>query len=176
MTESRYLPQGSGMAINKSCQCDRCIRCCKNNPGWFTPGEAIKAIRAGFAGKMMRDWLEPSEKVGNKERIWVLSPAASGFEGRDAPEMDFSSFFQVLSHTWKRGRCVMLQGRRCSIHASGFKPIECRITFGCSATAPKRSSHSSIAKLWRGPLGAKALRLWQERVRAERKAGKRGPR
>jgi hypothetical protein len=137
-----------------------------HNPGWFTPEEARIAVAAGYAGRMMLDWLEPDPAVGNAERIWVLAPASEGHGGDKAPELpDFQSFFAAAASSWCKGRCVMLIDRRCSIHESGFKPLQCHLMNGCDEahlnTPTDPASNYSVARLWDTALGREVVREWR---------------
>ena len=147
------------------CHCDECVRLCRGNPGWFTPAEAILAMEAGLGQRLMRDWLEPSHKLGNDERIYVLSAASLGFEGRNAPEIGdtpefcFAAFFLGYA---KKGRCTFLENNRCAIHDSGFKPKQCRECLGCQKN--NGPDNYEMARHWDTDEGRAALKMWAEIV------------
>lgn len=130
-----------------SCTCTACVGACRRNPGWMTPAEASIAIAAGHAGKLMRDWLEPCDKLGNHQRIYVLAPAAAGHSGGDAPELNW---LECMMGTAAKGRCVFLTARnRCAIHASGFKPIQCRASLCCQDDQDSSDfDNYAVARLW----------------------------
>lgn len=125
----------------------------------MTPREARKAIRAGYAQRLMRDWLEPDDQYGNTEPIFVLAPASIGHEGRDAPEVGGSTIFG-----WSRGRCTLLSREGlCEIHDSGFKPKQCRVSLGCTPVAEFPDGYE-MARLWDTKAGKAVLDMWKKAV------------
>lgn len=140
------------------CKCDRCVSLCRRNPGWMTPEEAQKAIEAGFAKSLMRDWLEPCDEVGNEERIYLLAPASEGCEGQDAPEFDFFTF--LTNTNLCKGPCVLLEDGLCKIHDSGFKPIQCRENHGHGKDGYVVTNYD-VAKLWDTEIGKQTLANWE---------------
>lgn len=147
------------------CDCAKCRDACRHNPGWFLPEEARKAIKAGYAPKMMRDWLEPSRQLGNDDRIYVLAPAALGCEGDDAPELMIYSVFDMFK-PYEKGRCVLhTKDGLCEIHASGFKPFQCKAVTICGS-APYDGNgpagNYEIARAWNTDLGRAVVAEWQE--------------
>lgn len=141
----------------EACDCGECRRLCARNPGWFTPVEARSALDAGHAAKLMRDWLEPCDEVGNDDRIYLLSPASIGHEGDDAPEMDF---FHWLSGGCK-GACVFYREGLCDLHATTFKPVQCRTAFGCRDLTPEYPDNYEVARLWDTDEGRAVVSAWQ---------------
>jgi Fe-S-cluster containining protein len=140
-----------------SCTCEKCVGACEHNPGWMTPQEARAAIRAGLANRLMRDWLEPSDELGNETRVWVLAPASIGCEGEDAPEMPFMAFYMG----WSKGRCTFLKNGRCEIHDSGFKPIHCRVALACDQEYNIIAVNNfEVARLWDSDLGRQVIEEW----------------
>ena len=141
------------------CKCPQCVELCKFNPGWMTPAEANVLMDAGYAPRLMLDWWEPSKKLGNEERIFIIAPASLGYEGKMAPEMfseeqkgrienvlsldqdaeapetyldDVLSILQDLHDVedWNKGRCNFLtDDSLCAIHS--MKPLQCRMAMGC---------------------------------------------
>lgn len=140
------------------CDCEQCVRLCRCNPGWFTPAEAIQAMKAGLGHRLMRDWLEPSHKLGNSERLYVLAPASLGCEGKEAPELD--NYFALLLGFAKKGRCTFLENDLCSIHDSGFKPKQCRECLGCQKN--NGPDNYEMARHWDTEEGKQALEMWAE--------------
>lgn len=146
-----------------SCTCRSCVGLCEKNPGWMTPADAKKAIRAGLASRLMRDWLDPCSKVGNKERIYLLCPASDDRGGEDAPEWDdmhggggdFVASF--LNPPWK-GRCTFLSNGRCDIHNSGFKPTQCASALACKSTG---KDNYEMGRLWDNADGRAVIDLWR---------------
>ncbi len=145
------------------CHCEECVSLCQRNPGWMTPAEAMRAMDAGLGPRLMRDWLEPSHRLGNTERLYVLAAASVGREGRDAPEigdtLDFNYVAFLLGRA-KKGRCTFLENDLCTIHDSGFKPKQCRESLGCQTkTGP---DNYEMARHWDTEAGQAALVRWEE--------------
>lgn len=148
----------------RSCECEHCQNACRKNPGWMIPAEAQKAMDAGFSGRLMLDWFEPDPEIGNEDRIWVLAPASVGYGGREA--RDFTIFDYITSSAVK-GRCSFLTcDGKCEIHASGFKPHQCRIVMACEDVEFNAPSHEasnfSVARLWDTDEGRNAVSRWRE--------------
>jgi Fe-S-cluster containining protein len=144
-----------------SCTCRGCVTCCYVQPGWMTPVEAERAINAGLASKLMRDWLPISAG-----RAYVLCPATAGHGGRDAPEPTQAD----LRHTEAgpiviRGRCGFLNVKqRCAIHGSGFKPVQCRLS---SCFGDRSPDKREIAAMWDSDHGRELFARWQHAVNAQ---------
>jgi Fe-S-cluster containining protein len=137
------------------CHCDDCVSLCYRNPGWMTPAEAMQAMDAGLAHRLMRDWLEPSGKLGNTERLYVLAAASIRCEGQDAPEF---SWAELMLGFASKGRCTFLENDRCSIHDSGFKPKQCRESLGCERKSGP--DNYEMARHWDSDEGRAALDRW----------------
>lgn len=145
--------------MKTSCTCTKCISRCQANPGWMSPEDAEAAIEAGLAQQLMRDWLEPCGELNNDERVFILCPASLGSAGLDAPEAEsVTEYFMG----WTKGRCVFLAGGWCQLHATSFKPKQCKETFGCAPVGP---SNYDMAKLWDTPKAQALVERWQELVR-----------
>ncbi len=139
------------------CKCEACVGACENNPGWMSPGEAVAAMNAGLAKKLMLDWLDPSSEVGNQGRLPVLAPASLGNEGKLAPEMEGMNWLFSMVE-WTKGRCTFLSKEGlCEIHESGFKPVQCR-----SLTHDGMMNNYDAAKLWLSSEGTEAVLRWRE--------------
>lgn len=138
-----------------SCTCAACVALCRRNPGWMTPDEARRAIAAGHAKSLMRDWLEPSAELGNHHRIFVLGPASEGYASSDAPEF----FWPWLG----KGPCVFHIGGRCALHDTDLKPHQCRTAFGCRKS-PDYTDQFEVAKTWDNEHGRETVELWQREV------------
>ncbi len=152
--------------IVAACSCDKCVYLCEQNPGWFEPREAILAIEAGFAGRLMLDWLEPCSEVGNEERIYVLAAASVGHEGREAPDIPDGPGAWLLIGNWSKGRCTFLdKDKKCEIHNSGFKPVQCRLASGCDKEIAKGCPDNyAVAKLWDCQEGQKVVKQWKDQL------------
>lgn len=139
--------------MKKSCKCEKCLSCCQWAPGWPTPEEAQKAIDAGFATKLMRDWWEPDTDF--IERVYLLCPAVHGHESDDAPNGSFWS---------GKGICSLLENNLCTIHESGFKPTECRMAFGCQNGSDSNETRLKIVHAWNTPEGRAIVSNWERLV------------
>lgn len=163
----------------KGCTCSKCVAPCRTSPGWFTPQEAELAILAGHSERLMRDWLEPSEEHGNKERIYVLAPASVGCEGRDAPEIlpndpdDLEAMIgkvlELIGDGWEKGECTFLtEDNRCEIHKSGFKPKQCRECFGCKPDSGP--DNFEMIRFWDNPEAQALVEKWRNRNETKKTA------
>jgi Fe-S-cluster containining protein len=141
----------------RACSCAKCVECCENNTGWMTPAEAAAAIKAGHAKSLMRDWLEPDGIIGADERVYLLAPASEGCEGGDAPE---ASWVSLLLDNFTKGQCVFLTDGLCSIHDSGFKPLQCRVDNTDYNEPSHQASNWSVARLWNTEEGRDILAMW----------------
>jgi len=125
--------------------------------------DAEKAIAAGMAKRLMRDWVEPSEELGNADRIYVLAAASVGHEGSDAPDIDFDDVLMMLmGQEWTKGRCTFFENNRCQIHASGFKPQQCRESMGCHKE--EGPDNFQMAKQWNSDEGRALVARWEKAV------------
>ena len=146
-----------------SCKCDKCVSLRQKMPGWPTPTEARAMIHAGLAGKLMRDWFEPDDELGNEKRIYVSCPAVEGCEGQDAPEMDISQLLMCLTSTMSMGCCVFLgDDNLCQIHETAYKPVQCRGAFGCEKDDSAMLRKPAVAKMWQSKTGLSVLKEWKK--------------
>ena len=121
----------------------------------MTPQEAMQAIASGQSSRLMRDWLEPSDTLENKERIYVLAAASVGCEGRDAPQF---ADWQLMIGDVIKGQCTFLKDGLCELHETDYKPKQCRESLGCRA--PLGPDNYEMARLWDTEEGREALDLW----------------
>ena len=137
---------------SEPCACEVCLGYCRR-PGWWTVAEASKAIRAGYAPRMMLE-LAPDFSFG------VVSPAFAGNEG------DFA-----LQKNARRG-CTFLRDGRCELHGTALQPLECR---HCHHDRPGAGPvcHAAIEGDWKTPEGralverwARLIGLWERRAPA----------
>ncbi len=142
------------------CACRTCASYCSNNPGWMLPEEAVRAISGGRAKALMLDWWEPSDDVGNDERVYLLCPASVGSEGDFAPTTDW---LQMLLGGWKKGACTFLAKGKCDIHNSGFKPLECRLAHHTREDAGDtvNAQRVGIVAAWMTDRGRKIVAEWK---------------
>lgn len=146
-----------------SCACEKCASLCLRNPGWFTPQEAVAALDAGHANRIMRDWIEPDPQVGNMERVYILSPASAGCEGSDAPDFDWMEFLRTGD--FRKGRCAFLGADNlCELHTSGFKPEQCRLAYGCDREEKDYPDNRIMGKRWWSDEGRAVVERWQQLI------------
>lgn len=121
------------------CSCEICRSYCMR-PGWWTVEEASKAVKAGYANRMMLE-MPPDFSFG------VLSPAFKGCENNFA-----------LQEYARRG-CNFLSGGLCELHGTGLQPLECRF---CHHTRKGlgEKCHSDIEKDWNTPAGQALVNEW----------------
>lgn len=143
------------------CACPKCVSLC-SNPGWFSPDEARTAIAAGHAEKLMLDYLT------SEPTIYVLCPASAGREKLRALNtgelFGGRSLFAAFISPRAKGQCVFLSDHGCAIHASGFKPKQCREAFGCTGKGP---DNYAMAALWDNPEAQALVRSWMTQVGLE---------
>jgi Fe-S-cluster containining protein len=149
-------------------------------PAGMTVAEADAAMDAGLAKQLMRDFLLPDDEVGNSDDIYVLCPAARGYEnGQTAPRElypSFASIFDVMINGIEpiKLHCVFLQNERCSIHNSGFKPSACSQANACEdLPSDKRWSKRGMAPEWDTPAGKAAVARWEGLCREQGERAKR---
>jgi len=163
------------MINTKSCNCEQCINCCWNSPGWFgSKEEVINASKImnmslkDFAKKyLVREWWS-----GDESDIYVPAPIRNinrinkktnehikELEKQGIPCFYFNEIkkssggFKIATwgHNLVTGfACIFLtEDNRCMIHES--KPTECRDTFGCSKNGKEkmRKMRKGIAEYWK---------------------------
>jgi hypothetical protein len=124
-----------------SCSCEVCLNYCKR-PGWWTVYEAEKAIKSGFASRMMLE-MAPDRSFG------VLSPAFKGCE------MNFA-----LQAFASKG-CNFLNDDRCELYHTGNIPLECRFCHhDRKGLGPK--CHTDLEKDWNTPQGQALVVKWSK--------------
>lgn len=135
------------------CSCGTCRMMCEYRPCWPTPQEARKMIDAGLAPKMMLDWWEGERYDDGTEDIYILCPAAVGFEGQRAPG---GFMFSMPKLT-----CNLLKSGLCSIHDSGFKPIEGRMAYHDGS---RGDTHEATAESWNNREAQALVLEWMKLV------------
>lgn len=149
-----------------TCTCEKCAKLCEYIPGMPTPAEAKAMIDAGLGNKLMLRLIYGSDADPLKATR-VLMPAVTTSQGRfcggdiqpslwemgdggEKPEhiidLMVVLFYSLKNRTW--GRCTFLKDGLCSIHDSGFKPIQCRTATGCVPN-PTFFDNFEVADLWR---------------------------
>ena len=122
----------------------------------MTPDEAEKAIISGYAQRLMLDYWQ-----AYPEDVYVLLPAALGYEGAGPVPTNnaivgFSMFSKQLPNP-----CTLYRNGKCRIHASGFKPRECRETMGCTDESVGRKE---IYPEWDTVRGRALVANWKKLV------------
>jgi len=124
---------------SESCSCDICLGYCRR-PGWWTVEEAEKAIRAGYANRMMLE-ISPEMTFG------VLSPAFNGCEGGFA--------LNIYAHSG----CNFLKNNMCELYLTGLMPLECRFCHHERAGVGQKC-HIDIEKKWNTSIGQALVARW----------------
>ena len=145
------------MNTQDSCACTQCRALCEFIPGWMMPEEARRAIAEGLAHRLMLCWYTG----GGQKRIYVLSPAVAGYEGKIGPQAVMSG------KDWKRGTCTFYKNQRCEIHASGFKPLECRLALSCDVAIGRQADDAhkqEIPRAWDSWRSRRIIKRWLRMV------------
>lgn len=147
------------------CSCEKCIKGCKVNPGWFMPGEA--ELVAKSLGLSFKDFFHKYLVVDfwcAEDDVYVLAPYKVFDKIPDRPEI--SAYYQRpdrgtgrlvdWGYPFRTGRCIFLENDRCRIHP--VKPYECRNTLSCVETNGK-NIREEIAERWKDYYLLTKLRL-----------------
>lgn len=142
--KKRYPPSAG-------CSCDVCINYCRR-PGWWTVGQARRAIEKGYASRMMLE-ISPDFKFA------VLSPAFYGCEG-----------FIATNDGAKNG-CNFLKEGMCELHDTDILPLECAF---CHHERVGKGivCHNEISTQWHTLEAQKLVARWQKIVNFEEKLEK----
>lgn len=132
---------GKSKYPKKDCQCDKCVRACKSQPGWFAPGEAEKAAKFYeipfdvFKEMLIIDyWIKDNSDYDNK--TYVYAPRKIGIEE--------NSLCASWGYTFKEAPCIFLEKGKCLIHKA--KPFECRHSMPCDDNYP--TVREDVVKIW----------------------------
>lgn len=137
--KNALLPLEQAFSPSPPCDCEICRDYCKR-PGWWTVGEARRALGAGYGGRMMLE-MSPDRTFG------VLSPAFLGCEGGFA--------LQVYAN---KGCCFLHRGM-CQLHGTGLQPLECRFCHH-SRQGLGQKCHEALEKDWQTSQGQHLVQLW----------------
>lgn len=124
---------------SEPCNCDICLAYCQR-PGWWAVEEAAKAIRYGYANRMMLE-ISPERTFG------VLSPAFKGCEGK------------LALNKYANNGCNFLMNNLCEIYTTGLLPLECRFCHHERAGLGQKC-HLDIEKEWKTEIGKAQVSKW----------------
>jgi hypothetical protein len=126
---------------SEPCTCAVCVGYCRR-PGWWTVEEAVRAVEAGYARRMMLE-MSPDRSFG------VLSPAFRGCE------------VQFAVNEYADRGCTFLKDERCELFGTGHTPLECRFCHhGRRGQGPR--CHSDIANNWNTAAGRALVVRWSD--------------
>lgn len=156
-----------------SCTCPHCVAACRRVPGLFTPLEALRAVREGFADDMMVRWDSEEGPYSNRRQQWQsLMPRSHPIDHPFGPPPARNSRVDPF---YCAGRCVFLNvDNRCAIHDSGFKPFECRSALICDNNSARAPTSASIRAMWNTSVGRHVVAIWKRELIAYRDAQERG--
>jgi len=129
---------------SEPCSCDICLAYCQR-PGWWTVDEATKAIRFGYANRMMLE-ISPERTFG------VLSPAFKGCEGK------------LALNNYAQNGCNFLENNLCQLHSAGLMPLECQFCHH-EREGLGQKCHSDIEKEWKTEIGRAQVLKWTKKFR-----------
>ena len=141
--EKRFPP-------SQPCSCEICLSYCRR-PGWWSVGQAARAVQAGYADRMMLE-ISPERTFG------VLSPSFKGNEGNLALQ-----FFAGQG-------CTFLKEGLCELFGTGLQPLECRFCHH-SRVGLGPQCHAALEKDWNSPAGQGLILRWNEITRVFERHG-----
>jgi len=122
--------------------------CCRNNPGWFGPGEMEKAAEhmgmepEAFFRKYLVVVSTPVATPEGRVTVSAFAPAKVDAEGN--PQTPTGERVPRV-YDFMSGACIFYQNQRCAIHPA--RPIECRRYF-CEQPEELNMSHAELGRLW----------------------------
>ena len=128
---------------SEACSCDVCRGYCQR-PGWWTVDEADKAIRLGYASRMMLE-ISPERNFG------VLSPAFKGNE--------MGCALQIFS---KNG-CTFFINGLCELFETGIQPLECRFCHH-DRKGEGTKCHFDLENDWHTKQGLELIIKWSSMI------------
>ena len=140
------------------CSCKRCVAACRRVPGAFLPLEALRAIKAGYARRLMAVmWWPPQPRGAIKRNPFLILLPATSFYGEE--ERGWNDTYHRRSMADAHGRCTFHNSaERCEIHTSGFKPFECRHALLCTGAF---TTDDQDRMPWDSPVGRYVLCRWE---------------
>lgn len=129
----------------KGRKCVQTGRCCRNNPGWFGPGEAEKAAES--LGMSMEQFVREFLVIDSLEleagkKVEVFAPAKLEEDGSWVSPPNTKA---DAAYKFKPGRCIFFDGPGCRIYQA--RPIECR-HYSCIHRPEQNLSRREIAQMW----------------------------
>jgi len=124
---------------SESCECEICQSYCQR-PGWWTVEEARKAIKAGYAKRMMLE-MAPDFSFG------VISPAFTGCESNFALQ------------NFAANGCNFYINNKCELYAKSLVPLECRFCHH-DRIGQGQKCHEDIENDWKTPEGQALVKKW----------------
>jgi hypothetical protein len=126
---------------SEPCSCDVCLAYC-SRPGWWTVSEAARAIKSGYASRMMLE-VSPEQTFG------VIAPAFKGCEG----------FFAI--NEFANNGCTFFEKNLCLLHETELLPLECAF---CHHTRKGQGleCHADIEREWNTENGQALVARWMK--------------
>jgi hypothetical protein len=142
-TRNRHTSKGwqEKYPPSEPCSCVICRAYC-SRPGWWTVAEAARAMRSGYADRMMLEF-SPEQTFG------VLAPAFKGCEG----------FFALNEYACNG--CTFLAREHCQLHGTNFQPLECRFCHH-TRTGLGQLCHADLERDWNTPAGQRQVVEWMK--------------
>lgn len=133
-----------------ACSCKTCRMNCLI-PCWGTPDQMRRIMDAGYADRLSPD------VVLSDHAVWMLQPAAKGYEGKNAP-------LTAFEHA-DAGGCTFwdLDGQMlCALHDAGLKPLEGRMSHHHPMYSNADWIRGYIASKWDTDEGRQLVAEWRE--------------
>lgn len=158
-------PSGA-VIVDNGCSCPKCAGACGFAPGLMMAEEAAGLLRLGRGRQLMLEWWDDDGGPyslknfkflriveGRPRRFYFLCPAIQGREGAKAPDSYNNNVsFRIAVTRRGKGACTFFSDGLCTVHDSGFKPAECRYSFGCRMDIDSRAwrawVHQGVALSW----------------------------
>lgn len=124
-----------------------CIRrglCCRQNPGWFGPGEMEKAAaqRGMDPDEFVRTFCIVDSVEVEGQTVHVFAPLKLGRDGQPLREPA-----SLADRVYKMfpGPCIFFENEGCGIY--GARPVECR-QYICTNKPSQNPTKEGIGRLW----------------------------
>lgn len=128
------------------CSCKLCKSMC-SRPCFGTPEDIQGLIDLGYGDRLCLDW---HCGLNDHAKIFIITPALKGSEGKKAPAVPTSV-----------SGCTFLNYGKCSIHNSGHKPLGPKLAYHAQpSTEYRRSSGDYIAETWNSDKGRALVEKW----------------